>query len=302
MLKMNKLFLLFLFSFFVTFFSCKKGSEKRSPSGMKYVVYKEANGKKPKTGDWVTVNMVYKTDNDSVLFDSRTYKKPLRFELPEPKFPGSFEEGLMCIGEGDSATFYINADSLFLHVISKDSEGLLKDRPKPGSMLKFDVSLVRVQSYEEAELEIALDESRQDKAERTALENYLKEKNITAAVQPEGYYLIPGDTGKGKQVEAGDRITLNYTGRFLNGMEFSKNSGSGQSYTFTVGGGEVIRAWDLAVQKLHEGQKAVLIAPSNLAYGAEGLKKAGKLTYVIPPFSTLVFELEILKIETLAKK
>src|SRR6187431_1764677 len=99
--------------------SCKDGKEKKAPSGMKYIVYKELNGKKPETGDWVTVEMVYKQENDSVLFDSRNLGKPLRFELPPSKFEGSFEEGLRLIGEGDSASFFVNADSMYQHVISK---------------------------------------------------------------------------------------------------------------------------------------------------------------------------------------
>ncbi len=285
----------------LAFFSCHSGKEKQTKSGMKYIIYRETNGVKPHAGDWVTVNMVYKDEHDSTLFDSRTYGKPLRFALPEPKFTGSFEEGLLYMCEGDSATFFINADSMFEKVILVEAKGLVSRRPEAGSMLKFDVSLVRVQPFKEAEMEIAMEESRQERAERNALEAYLKEKNIEVEKQ-DGYYLMIQAQGRGKQIQTGDAVSVNYSGRFLNGAEFDSNSKSGRPYAFVVGEGNVIKGWDLAFQKLHEGDKALLIVPSALGYGEEGLKRAGNLTYKVPPFSTLIFNLEVVKSEALSKK
>ena len=288
--------------FVILFFSCREGNEKRTKSGMKYIVYREVNGKKPKTGDWVTVNMVYKEENDSVLFDSRTYGKPLRFALQEPKFPGSFEEGLTYLGEGDSATFFVNADSLFEHVIAKEISGENTRRPKPGSLLKFDVSLVRVQPYQEAEMEIAMEESKQERAERNALESYLKEKQLVIERHPEGYYLDIRTQGKGKEIRQGDTVSVNFTGRFLNGAIFDSNTKTGKPYTFILDKGEVIDGWYLAFQRMHEGDQAMLIVPSSLGYGNEGLKRQNGLNYIIPPFSTLIFDIEVLSSRPLAKK
>lgn len=284
------------------FFSCQKGTERKTRSGMKYTVYRETGGKKPHAGDWVTVSLVYKEENDSVLFDSRTLGRPLRFELPAPKFEGSFEEGLMCLGEGDSATFFINADSMFEKVIVKENNGQVKHRPAPGSHLLFDVALLRVQPFQEAEMEIAMQESRQEQAEKKTLDAYLAEKNITAEKEEEGYYLSVQSHGNGSQVKAGDVVSLNFTGRFLNGVEFDSNAKTGKPYSFLVGSGSVIKAWDLAVQKLHEGDKAMLIIPSSLGYGAEGLRRPNSVTYVIPPFSTLIFDIEVVKSAKTASK
>jgi|GEM_PF-796496 len=298
---MKHITLFFLFIAAV-FFSCRQGTLKQTKSGMKYMVYRELNGKKPAAGDWVTVNMVYKEENDSVLFDSRQYGKPLRFALPKSKFAGSFEEGLMYLGEGDSATFFINADSMFEHVINKEAQGMLKHRPKPGSNLKFDVSLVRVQPYTEAEMEIAVEESRQEQAEHKTLDAYMKEKNIVAEKQPEGYYLLVQSRGNGKEIKEGDVVSINFSGHFLNGVDFDSNAKSGKPYSWTVGKEGVIKALDLAVLKLREGDKALLIVPSSLAYGSEGLKKPNSLTYIIPPFSTLIFEVEVVGSKPLARK
>ncbi len=294
--------IIFLSAFVFVFFSCQKGKELKTKSGMKYRVYREANGKKPNTGDWVTVNMVYSDNKNSVLFDSRKFGKPLRFALPAPKFIGSFEEGIACIGEGDSATFFISADSMFEKVISKEANDPLKNRPEKGSVLKFDVSLERVQSSREAEMEIAMNESKQEQAEKKALEEYMKEKNIPAEKQPEGYYLNITTAGKGKLITAGTRVSVIYSGYFLNGAVFDSNVKSPKPYSFTAGRKEVMKTWDWAIQKLHEGDKATLIIPSSLAYGSEGIKKPNTFTYFIPPFSTLIYEIEVVKSEAMAKK
>ena len=282
-------------------FSCNQGKEKKTPSGMKYVVYRELNGKKPMAGDWVTVSMVYLNDDDSVLFDSRNLGKPLRFELPVSKFAGSFEEGLMMLGEGDSASFYINADSMYEHVISKQ-EGEMKTRPKPGSNLRFDVALLRVQPFKEAEMELAMEESRQEQAERKTLDAWMKEKNIEAQKQTEGYYIVMQSAGKGAQVKKGDKVSVKFTGRFLNGIIFDSNAESGKPYNFTVGDNEVIKGWDLAVQRLRTGDKVTLIIPSALGYGKEGIRRGNSMKYFIPPYSTLVFDFEVLDIMPLSAK
>jgi len=281
--------------------SCKNGKEKSTPSGMKYITYRELNGRKPVEGDWVTVQMVYKQDDDSVLFDSRKLGKPLRFALPKSKFEGSFEEGLMLIGEGDSASFFIDADSMFKYVISKQ-EGVMKNRPQPGSKLRFDVSLLRVQPYKEAEMEIAVDESNQEKAERKTLEAYLIEKNIQAEKKPGGYYIVMQSPGKGAPVKNGDRVSVLYTGRFLNGVMFDSNANSGKPYTFTVGNNEVIKGWDMAVQQLRKGDKVMLIIPSALGYGKDGIKRGNSMRYFIPPYSTLVFDFEVMETTSLSAK
>src|SRR4051812_21927519 len=93
--------------------ACKKGKEFKTESGFKYVLYTESKGTKPKIGDYVTLIMTYKNENDSVLFDYKKNGGPVRFQLERIPFKGSFEDGLQYISENDSATFYVPADSLY---------------------------------------------------------------------------------------------------------------------------------------------------------------------------------------------
>jgi len=96
--------------------------------------------------------------------------------------------------------------------------------------------------------------------------------------------------GKGEQPKDGETVVVNYTGRFTNGKIFDTSVGK-QPFSFRLGRGEVIKGWDEGVASMHVGGKRKLVIPPALAYGAGGYPG------VIPPNSTLTFEVELLKIK-----
>jgi peptidylprolyl isomerase len=98
--------------------------------------------------------------------------------------------------------------------------------------------------------------------------------------------------GKGPQPKPGDDILVNYTGRFLDGKIFDSSLASGRGpFELHLGRGEVIKGWDEGLSTMHVGGKRKLIIPPGLAYGSGGYPG------VIPPNSTLTFEVELLKIK-----
>lgn len=96
--------------------------------------------------------------------------------------------------------------------------------------------------------------------------------------------------GKGPVAKAGDRVSVDYVGKLTNGKQFDTSIGRGP-FSFTLGGGEVIKGWDLGVAGMRVGGKRKLVIPPSLGYGATG---AGA---DIPPNATLVFEVTLHAIE-----
>lgn len=95
-------------------------------------------------------------------------------------------------------------------------------------------------------------------------------------------------TGAGKAPIATDKVTVHYTGTLIDGTMFDSSVQRGQPSTFALNG--VIRGWTEGLQLMHEGDKWIFYIPQEFGYGERGNGRQ------IPPFSTLVFELELIKV------
>ncbi len=100
--------------------------------------------------------------------------------------------------------------------------------------------------------------------------------------------IIGGGEGEGTTVPAGSRVLVHYTGKLTNGQKFDSSHDRGKPLDFQVGIGQVIKGWDEGIMKLKKGQKALLTCPPDYAYGPRGVPG------VIPPNSTLIFEVELI--------
>ena len=97
--------------------------------------------------------------------------------------------------------------------------------------------------------------------------------------------------GTGLEATNGKKVTVNYSGTLVNGTKFDSSYDRGVPFSFNLGAGEVIKGWDRGVAGMKVGGKRKLTIPSSLGYGEAG---AGGL---IPPNATLIFEVELLKVE-----
>jgi hypothetical protein len=93
--------------------------------------------------------------------------------------------------------------------------------------------------------------------------------------------------GSGPTPPRGARVRCHYTGTLTNGKQFDSSRGRGE-FSFRLGAGEVIPAWDACIASMTKGEICEITAPPDLAYGAQGYPP------VIPPNSHLIFDIELL--------
>lgn len=96
--------------------------------------------------------------------------------------------------------------------------------------------------------------------------------------------------GEGRAAAPGDRVSVHYDGRLVDGTRFDSSRERGQAFVFRLGEGRVIRGWEIGIQGMKEGGTRRLTIPPEYAYGSRDLG-------IIPPHSTLVFDVELLRIE-----
>jgi len=133
----------------------------------------------------------------------------------------------------------------------------------------------------------AMGEKNKTDGEAFLAENMKKEgvKTLPSGLQ---YKVIT--EGKGKSPSATDTVTVQYTGKFIDGTEFDSSFKRGQAATFALN--SVIKGWTEALQLMKEGSKWQLFIPSNIAYG-----ETGTVGGPIGPNATLIFEVELVSVQ-----
>ena len=115
-------------------------------------------------------------------------------------------------------------------------------------------------------------------------------ENEDTVTTPSGLQYTELAEGGGEAAQAGNNVSVHYTGWLTDGTKFDSSVDRNQPFQFPLGAGRVIAGWDEGVCGMKVGGKRKLTIPSDLGYGPTG---AGG---VIPPNATLVFEVELLEI------
>jgi FKBP-type peptidyl-prolyl cis-trans isomerase len=144
-----------------------------------------------------------------------------------------------------------------------------------------------IEKKQRADQEAYLEKARA--AEDSLIKKYLSDNKITVKPTQSGLYFVIKQQGKGKKVNKGDNVEVNYKGTFVDGRVFDASERHDQAFKLDAGMQQVIPAWDEALLMMSEGTKALIISPSALAYGPTG-------NQMIPPYSPLIFEMEVVKI------
>jgi FKBP-type peptidyl-prolyl cis-trans isomerase FkpA len=271
--------------------SCQSASEPDGYSKTKTGVYYKLlqfgeNNKKAKPGDYITAHISYSTGNDSVFFNAvRTVKHTY------PAYSGAIQECFSMLSEGDSASFFINADNFF----AKTIKAPLPEFIPPAGYMKVNMKIISIRSlqqYKKDKEEFLSWIKDFGEYEKTVLRHYIENEQISVSPTRSGIYRIDITKGAGKHIEVKDTITVHYVGRFLNGKIFDSTRQRNEPFQFVFGTEwQVVKGLEEALSGMCEGDHALFIVPSELAFGKEGSS-----TGIIPSYTSVVFDVEVLRV------
>jgi len=273
---------IYLLAAVAALFTVACGGYKTTENGIKYRIITDNTEGRAVDGDSNAVMyMNYKLaieSTDSTLVETFSKNSPVYIPVNEPNFRKAFE----LLSVGDSAELLINADTFFMNSFGQSRPAFIKE----GDNIKFIVKIVDIMNQQEIMKKEQEDMAKLQQTDSLAF-NQMISTLPDAKKTASGLYYVVEKTGKGKAAKKGDKVQVLYKGTLLNGQVFDENLKDGIS--FPVGLGQVIPGWDEMLQLMKEGDKVKAIIPWNLAYGPRG-------NGPIPPFSTLVFEMELVKV------
>lgn len=259
-------------------------------SGIYYIEHKAGTGNSPDADDWMLVNHVsytipedniYESYIEDVAIDNRFYEEGVMYG-PYKMLNGSvtegLQEGMMLMKEGGQATIFFTSDLGY----GVNGTGDVS----PYTSLKYEIELLEVipdiEAYEQARIAAYVDTiPTADTIYHPETDSYM-------------YYMIDQAT-TGDPVVNDSLVDVAYKGYLMDGRVFDERTAD-DPLSITVGK-ESITGWDLGLLRLKEGEKARFVIPYPLAYGESGREVPNTGLRAIPPYETLLFDIEILSIE-----
>ena len=185
---------------------------------------------------------------------------------------------------------------LAVDFFEKTLESVVPDFLKDDGKMKISIHLLNVQTPEEYEREkegfLSWVEGLGE-YEKVILKQYIRDTKIDIPPIDGGIYHIEQQAGSGPLVQMGDTITIHYEGYFLNGDYFDSTRRRNEPLQFVYGQQfQVINGLEIAIGRMRNGEKALVIIPSEQAFGADG-----SVLSIVPPFTPVVFEIELINVK-----
>ena len=253
-------------------------------NGLYYRLFTNNGGENPQIGDLLELTMSCSVNDTVVILPLTKNIIP----MAEPSFWSDFVEGFSMMHKGDSASFIVDIDSSFVNLFGYNT---LPPQFSSTDIMRFEVRLDDF--YPESEFRFRMIENIKKnypaETEKAAseLNAYLEKNGVVAQPTSTGLYYVKTQDGTGEKPSKGSTVKAHYTGYLLDGTVFDTSIERGEPIEFVLGVGQVIPGWDEGIALMSKGEKAVLYIPYYLAYGDRDLG-------VIPPFSNLVFEVELI--------
>ena len=233
-------------------------------SGLQYVIETEGAGATPEAGEVVQVHYEGKLADGTIFDSSYERDEPIAFPLGQGLVIPGWDEGISLLSVGSKAKLIVPPE------LAYGEFGAVGVIP-PNAALYFEVELVDIlPGSPEAPVTVA-------DTDYTTTDSGLK------------YYELAA--GDGPTPEPGQLVAVHYTGWLEDGTKFDSSLDWGQPFIFPLGEQVVVPGWDEGVSTMKVGDQRQLVIPPELAFGEAGIDG------LIPPNSTLIFEVELVDIQ-----
>ena len=237
---------------------------KTTDSGLKFEDTDVGTGDEAKVDSLVSVHYTGYLEDGTIFDNSVERGEPIKFSLGAREVIAGWDEGIAGMKVGGRRLLVVPPD------LAYGADGRSPVIP-PNATLIFDVTLAGVEPAPEVP------------AQPAVVEEY--------TTTPSGLEYAVLQQGDGAIAEAGDVVSVHYTGWLEDGTMFDSSLKRGAPIDFPLGVGKVIPGWDEGVAGMQVGEKRQLRIPGKLAYGPSGR------TPTIPPNATLIFDVELVGVQ-----
>jgi FKBP-type peptidyl-prolyl cis-trans isomerase len=289
----------------LVWYACAKKERVRQemipPSNGMSILYhaRHLDGRKPRLKDILLLRYVYIGPFGDTLVNTYKMSPPEPYSTVKPKdyveqelllppYPGAIEEALAGVAVGDSLTVFLHQDSVIKRTGYKAPKSGSNPFICPKMPFRYVIKVLGIMTPEEKETYMQWQANMQIAKQDSVLALYVKNYAFKKAVRdPTGLYIQVDKEGVGDLPQPGDSISFIYSGHFLNQQFFDTME---KPQGFRLGVKRLIPAWEIAFSKyLRKGSLSTIMVPSHLAFGHKGKDK-------IPPFTPLVFRIEVLDV------
>ncbi len=263
------------------------------PNGFYFLEHKAGTGSSPDSDDWLLVNHVnytipedyiYESYVENVVMDNRHLDPDTTalygpYKMQNGTITDGLRQGILLMSEGAQATIFFTSDLGY----GADGTAVVS----PFKSLKYEIELLEVIKdivvYEQDKINAYMD--------TIPVADTIHDP-VTDAIM---YYVID-QASDGKPVVIDSLVQIAYKGYLMDGRVFDEATAD-SPFEFKVGDTEFITGWDLGLLKLHEGEKARFIIPYPMGYGEAGKEDPSSGLTVIPPYETLLFDMEVISVK-----
>ena len=303
--------LVILFVASVMLSACNK--EQKGKGGLLYTIHEDAGKTKIKEGDFVEVDYIQKNDKDSIIDATYDHDLPKFFPVGKRSYFGDMNDVLTLLGEGDSATFKLNVDTMVFYSKQTRPDDLIDQK-----YMVFTIKIHKVFAKKPKEADSVFQKRAQEfynaevkqtialkkKSESARMKKYAEDNKLKVTTSPSGLQYVIVEPGTGPKPVMGDTAIVDYTAQ----LTYKKANGKRSVFDTSIEkvakenmapnpgkkyapvpiplADAVSRGMVEALQLIGKGGKITVIVPSSLGYG----EQEGGL---IPPNSPIVFDIEI---------